>query len=111
MEKQMSLAKELHSILNDLGYDRCGGHSYKKELGGITLYIDNPFSGWDNEDDQESFVLDFHSFVTMSKELNFGSTGKITVELSTIFKAGDSFEDVESAEDDLIVAVSRILQK
>lgn len=105
----MSLAKELHQIFNDLGYDRCGGYCYKKVEGETTLMIDNPFSGWDNENDQESFIVDFSCFLTMDEDLGYSTKGKITVELSTVFKVGDTLETLKATETDLKTAISRIL--
>ena len=107
----MSPAKELHGIFNSLGYDRCGGYCYKKVEKGVTYLIDNPFSGWDNENDQESFIVDFSCFIQMEKRLGYKSSGKITVELSTVYKTGDTIETVRSAEADLNTAISRLTTK
>jgi hypothetical protein len=107
----MTLAKELHEIFNTLEYDRCGGYCYKKVVDGITYLIDNPFSGWDNEDDQESFIVDFTCFLKADDSICLSSGGKIAVELSTVFKLGDTIETINTAEHDLMTTVARITGK
>lgn len=106
----MSLSKDLQQIFVDLGFTKCG-YCFKKGFKDFAIVIDNPFSGWDSESERESFILDLACYLTMDKSIGFDTKGKITLELSTIFKVGDGPEVVQNAEEDLKEAVARILQR